>query len=243
MNESEIIFSQNAADIRKGLGGIDAEELGRRSGAMQRTCRKLAMGELLHVFVALSAEKLLTLERIAAVVRLHLKGSYSKQALCKRLACGIDRFLILVAAELFGALPTCAALAQGAFEGFGRVLVQDSTTVALPDRFASSFKGSTNSYKANATMKIQLIMDLLNGGIARLSLSGFDRNDQAASGDILEIARRGDLVLRDLGYFVLAGGDGVETVPVCNAFILMMLRLTWTCFLARARVASATLEE
>jgi len=57
--------------------------------------------------------------------------------------------------------------------------------------------------RINASLKIQWIADLKTVRGACL-LSGFTRNDQAAAPDILEIARPGDLVLRDLGYFTVA---------------------------------------
>jgi len=39
--------------------------------------------------------------------------------------------------------------------------------------------------------------------LVHCSLSGFTRNDQAAAPEVLALARRGDLLIRDLGYFVL----------------------------------------
>jgi hypothetical protein len=71
----------------------------------------------------------------------------------------------------------------------------------LADLFPSS--GNQHS-TALATLKIQWIADLKNSAVVRVSLSGFTRNDQAAAADILAVARPGDLVLRDLGYFTVA---------------------------------------
>jgi hypothetical protein len=96
------------------------------------------------------------------------------------------------------------ARASGLFASFGRVLIQDSTTLPLHPRLASVFPGSRNQFdKVHAIAKIQAVYDLLREQFLSFSLSGFTRNDQAASTDILNVARGGDLVLRDLGYFVL----------------------------------------
>jgi hypothetical protein len=69
---------------------------------------------------------------------------------------------------------------------------------------APDFPGAANQgNKKQATLKIQVIYDLLSETFAHFSLSGFTRTDQAASADVLTVAQAGDLVLRDLGYFVL----------------------------------------
>ena len=65
------------------------------------------------------------------------------------------------------------------------------------------FPGGGNQHGHDcADLKIQWICDLKNSAVEHVSLSGFTRNDQTAAPDILEVARPGDLVLRDLGYFV-----------------------------------------
>jgi hypothetical protein len=67
------------------------------------------------------------------------------------------------------------------------------------------YPGNKNRTGKNfSVFKIQAIYDLLAERFVAFSTSGFTRNDQRASADILDLARKGDLVLRDLGYFVLS---------------------------------------
>lgn len=88
------------------------------------------------------------------------------------------------------------------FRPFGRVLIQDSTQIRLPDHLALFFPGPANQNRKNgAALKIQTVYDLQGESFPYFGLSGFTRTDQAASADILSVAKPGDLVLRDLGYF------------------------------------------
>jgi hypothetical protein len=190
-------------DLRRQLRGLNAEALARDSGFLRRTPRKIPLVDLLIALVGLAAESVLTLERIASVIGLAAHQAYSKQALHKRLTPHIEQFLAKAATALFGQLPQAQGCLPGLFQPFRRVLLHDSTVEKLPDHLASLFPGSRNHLKAFAALKIQFIADLISGQLLRLSLSGFTRNDQAAAPDILEVVQPGDLVIRDLGYFVL----------------------------------------
>jgi hypothetical protein len=181
---------------------LDADALARSSGFLRRCPRKLPMADFLLVLVALAAESFLTLERVASVIVLATRLSYSKQALHKRLTPAIEHFLAQAASALFGQLPEGRSRLRGLFHPFQRVLLHDSTVEALPDRLSKVFPGSRNQRKAFAALKIQFITDLLSAQVLHLSLSGFTRNDQAAAPDILAVAQPGDLIIRDLGYFV-----------------------------------------
>lgn len=183
------------------LDGLDTEALGRASGFIRRSCRKLKVPVLCQAIAGLAALGPLTLELIVQTLELVGHQPYSAQALCKRVGPGLEQFLLTVIAALFRRQAD-TLLAPGCFAPFRRVLVQDSTTVALPDRFASVFAGCVNqSRRALSQLKLQCVFDLVKLSLVQFSFSGFTRNDQAAAADILAIVRRGDLVLRDLGYF------------------------------------------
>jgi IS4 transposase len=191
------------ADIRRRLDQLPAESLARASGFLRRTPRKIPIPAFLAALIALGAETVLSLERIAKVIALAANVSYSKQALQQRLSSQIEGFLTGVATAWFQ--HTVAPAGQrGWLSPFPRVLLQDSTSEPVPERLAKAFPGSKSQRrKKGGNLKLQFVTDLVGACVLHWSLSGFTRNDQAAAADILRFARRGDLLLRDLGFFSL----------------------------------------
>lgn len=206
--------------LRRQLQQTDLEALARQSRFQKRSARKVPVLKLVLALVALAAETVLSLERVAAVVSLTIKTSYSKQAFHQRLGPTLERFLAELASHLFSQL-SLPAQNQGWFKNFGRVLLHDSTVEALPDPLASVFAGSSNARKRSAALKLQFVCDLLHSQVLHVSLSGFTRNDQAASPDILSLLQPGDLIVRDLGYFVL---KVFEQISLRGAFFLSRYR-------------------
>jgi hypothetical protein len=197
----DVAFQARFAELRGRLEQLPAESLARAAGFLCRTPRKIPMPAFLAALVAVGSETALSLERIAEVIALAAGVAYSKQALHKRLTAKIEGFLTSVATTLF---QQAAAPAKGWLGSFPRVLLQDSTCAPLPAHLAKAFPGSRNQRrKKGSTLKLQFITDLAGAAVLHWSLSGFTRNDQAAAVDIVALARRGDLILRDLGYFSL----------------------------------------
>jgi Transposase DDE domain len=196
-------FAHSLDRLRSALRRLDVEAIARRSGFLRRRPRKIPMVDLALALMAAGAESVLSLERVAHWIGLAAHTSYSKQAFHKRLGPQIEPFLAEVTAGLFQS--ALSPLRSGGWLApFRRVLLHDSTTQALPPRLAPAFPGPANaSAKTEAALKIQCVSDLLQGSVVHLSLSGFRRNDQSAAADILSLARPGDLILRDLGYFSL----------------------------------------
>ena len=112
---------------------------------------------------------------------------------------------------------------------FERVLIADSTSIGLPKVLAPFFPGASNQTGSKqAQLKIQAYYDLRNESFVDFSLSSFRKNDQAASKDILALAQPNDLILRDLGYFVL---DVFKQLDQRGCFFVSRLK-TGTCLLA-----------
>lgn len=175
-----------------------------RSGFFQRV-RKITPQAFLHACCLMTLSNICSLTTWAITLGGLTQTTLTKQALAKRLNTTCVRFL---RQSLFAALASTSQLqtqiALGTFRSFRRVLLQDSTALALPARLAAIFPGSGNQHhRQTAALKIQTTYDALHEQFVHFALTQFTRNDQAASGDILEIVRPGDLVLRDLGYFAL----------------------------------------
>ena len=111
---------------------------------------------------------------------------------------------------------------------FARILVQDSTCVALDAKLAHRFPGPANQTgKVQAGLRIQCLYDLLAERFVAFSMGPFTRNDQAASQDVLPLLQPGDLLVRDLGYFSVASLKGIIST---GAFFLTRLRYGLSMF-------------
>jgi hypothetical protein len=217
----QALVKDNLQQVKTQLLQLDLTALARQTGFLKRLPRKIPIPRLALALVALAAETVLSLERVATAVSLTARTSYTKQAFHERLGLSLQDFLLGIATALLGQLGL-PIKNRGWFRAFRRVLVHDSTLEPLPADLAHLFPGPANGRKRRyASLKIQFVCDLLSGQTLQLSLSGFTRNDQAAAPDILKILRRGDLLLRDLGYFVL---KVFQRIMLKGAFFLSRYR-------------------
>jgi len=194
-----------ATRLDQKLRELNCRQLAKQTGFQRRKPRKITPKGFLRALCLSTLAGRLSMEHLALMIGCLAQQTVSKQAIAKRLTAAATGF---VQQALYTTLSNTAdwkrVARKGYFSSFGRVILNDSTCLSLPAPLAKAYPGNGNvTGKSLAVLKIQTFYDLLQDRILTLSLSGFTRNDQAASPDILAVARKGDLVLRDLGYFVL----------------------------------------
>ncbi len=92
---------------------------------------------------------------------------------------------------------------------FERILILDSTTFQVPDRFASIYPDA-GGYSHRAGVKIQLEYDLLSGEFSDVKIEPGKRIDQAYGATQTDMAQKNELYIRDLGYFRLQDFKSIQ---------------------------------
>ena len=212
-----------AADLQRHLKKLPLEALGRTSGFRARRAKKITPALFVQAACLVVTLGLVSYRRWAGLIGLLGKCTLSKQALFERMNAKAVSFL----QSVLGALLATVAIPPGgkpdALRQFRRVMLQDSTTLKLSEKLARFFPGPSNQRGAQPGMlKIQACYDLLSQSFVHFSLSSFRHNDQAASPEVLALVQAGDLIIRDLGYFVL---EVLEQIQAAHAYFLSRLRL------------------
>ena len=76
----------------------------------------------------------------------------------------------------------------------------DSTWIALLEKLQNIYPGFGGD-ASNASCKLQVVYDFLNGQINTVKLTDGTTNDTLYSFDLLSMLSKGTLLLTDLGYF------------------------------------------
>jgi hypothetical protein len=193
-------------------------KLARETGFIERTPRALD----LHCFVLsclfILTQPLCSLSFQAAFMSLCARP-LSKQALHKRFK--KPQLIVFLQALLADVLGNKDFTAKGSYQHFGRILIQDSTTIALDPKLAKAFPGPANQHnRSQAHLRVQSVLELKSGQLLHFLLSPFTTNDQAHSSRWLEWIEPNDLIIRDLGYFNLKAFAMIEQA---GAFFLSRL--------------------
>jgi hypothetical protein len=81
--------------------------------------------------------------------------------------------------------------------------LQDSTTLSLPQHLVDYYPGNRTKGVQKAVARLQCILNVATMHWLHIGLEAFTDNDQKSSGIVVPLLKKGDLLLRDLGYFVL----------------------------------------
>lgn len=83
---------------------------------------------------------------------------------------------------------------------FKRVLIKDSTRFQIPEHLKEEYPGNGGN-ASKAGVHIQFEYDIPSGEISDLNLTNAKRQDNTDAAETMGAIRKGDLIIRDLGYF------------------------------------------
>lgn len=178
-------------------------KISRQSGFCQRM-REITPLKFLNGFLMMASKGINTYEQWAKEIGKAGKG-VTKQAVQERMTSHAVNFAkLLLQEKMTEQFKHINQKTEGIFAAFKNVFLHDSTSLTLPDELAKDFPGNNNlKHKRKAIAKIEAVYNFTKGTFPFFGLRSFAENDQSLAGTILSFMKTCDLIIRDLGFFVL----------------------------------------
>jgi hypothetical protein len=116
---------------------------------------------------------------------------------------------------------------RGITESFNNIFVEDNSTISLHESMSEKFKGVGGSANTSA-MKIYLNYIANKRQIADIQIESGTKNDTKFANIVIDILKKGDLVLRDLGFFQI---DSFIKIKEKLAYFLSRLKMNTTIYI------------
>jgi len=144
------------------------------------------------------------------------RKTISRVAVYKRITNNAPQFLRAVIGELVKQSSSSISKLCSR-HGFTRVLIEDSTFQVLGKGNAANFPGHGNGVGRTAGFKLDLAFDLLTGSTVSQTFTHGTHQDKELGKYLLKQIEPGDLVVRDMGYFVT---ESFKNIDEMSAFWL-----------------------
>jgi len=147
----------------------------------------------------ISSGKSKSLNQLAIEAKSEHDIGVSKQGIDKKFSDGALVFLKkLIEKQL--SIELNQEIEAGWLSSFSRVTIKDGTRFDLQESYKESLQGSGGSASSSGAC-LQFEFDLKSGSIIDLSLSSSNRPDVKDAVEVFDNIAKGDLVIRDLGYY------------------------------------------
>lgn len=180
-------------------------KIARTNGYIQRKSFSISPKSFIVGFMFMVSKRRNTYTDWATEIGLLEGRSFSKQALNERMRPQTEKFVKQVVEETISK-QMCfkpSPKANGLLGHFGNVMIDDSTTLSLPDALAGTFPGNVSKGVQKAQAKIHAMYNMTENNFVFLNVHSFSNNDQGLSPNVIPYLKEGDLCLRDLGFTIL----------------------------------------
>lgn len=194
-------------------------KIAKHSGYKKRHRGKINARSLIIGFMMMISKKMNSYESWASEVSVLVGKSVTRQAIENRMNPETSAMTRMVLEEKLA-----ESINQTKHKGnteilakFGCIKIEDSTTLNLPDELSKEFPGNVSRGKKKSQAKIHALYNFTRNNFSFLDIHSFTENDQSLSSKALPHMKKGDLLLRDMGFLVL---DALEELLSKGVYVI-----------------------
>lgn len=187
----------------------DLDLIANKTRLVIRKSPKFDPGSFLQTLISSVVTGQASFNQLVGDLKDRVASPMARQSLHERFGESSTAFLVTVLCDLMEQRyqPAASVLRDGPIL---RVIIEDSTSQVMPKANAAAFPAHGNHHGPTAGVKIDFTYDLLTGIIISHTLQQATEQDKLIGKELICEIRRGDLVLRDMGYFSLSEFSAIE---------------------------------